>query len=173
MKSSSQNPQRFLPWSRGGNAPGLLPLCCFLVVHSSALWGFPKPGAAFGCIEGLLVPYQLFKQLTGFPKECVVYKETNGRNHFLLNKADDYSSGQPPVCSFLWGGVLELPAACCAVAGMYTKPLPQYLRNANCSCLAKHWGYHLHCLLPLKPLSFICSFCFYPAPETKLSAFHT
>lgn len=35
------------------------------------------------------------------PQGCVVYKEAEGCNHFLLNKANDCSSGQPPACIFL------------------------------------------------------------------------
>lgn len=46
--------------------------------------------------------------------EYVVYKETKGHKHFLLNTADDYS-GQPPAYSFLRGGVLELPPTCCVL----------------------------------------------------------
>lgn len=58
-------------------------------------------------------------QATGrFPKECVVSKETKGHNHFLLNKANDDSSGQPSAHSFLWGGILELPVTCYAAAAV-------------------------------------------------------
>lgn len=149
MKSWSQNPQRFLPWSRGGSAPGLSSLYPFLVECSSALRAFPKPAAGLTCTAPAMQTTDRLLQA------CVLYKETEGCNHFLLNKANDSSSGQPSACIFLWGEMLELPAA----AGMHTKPLAQYLKDANCS-LTKLCMCHLCCLLSLKRLAFICSFCF-------------
>lgn len=58
MKSLNQNPQRSLPWSRGGNGPCFLSLQCFLTARFSAPRGFPKPSATPGCIRVLLVLHQ-------------------------------------------------------------------------------------------------------------------
>lgn len=64
-------------WERAWSfLTALLPCRVFLC---SALWGFPKPCAGLTCTAPTM------QTADRLPQGCVVYKETEGCNHFLLN----------------------------------------------------------------------------------------